>query len=1118
MKISEFKEKTDRLLNRAQLMDMTPEEIENSVTADVERILSEQGIDAKITGTAIYGSRSRGLEVTPSADLDVVVEVESELKEYAIYNAIHSENITINDVIVDVNPIRAEETGTLESYLEAADEYLSGKARDRAMGYITDFLAKEYSSTADFSDLSKINIAYTESEEQLNGGYLDIQVSVDLINHRIYKQLGNFEVSSESFASVEDMLPALADPSFDELTSLSEEEIAAYIESRTYHSEQIEGLTIRAYDDGSGSANLNGTRIGGYDILAQEAELGNTGGFHLEGSGKAFVEQFMEMAEVYAVRELGAKRINTAAAHQEQSEKETTVINILGGAGIGKSTCSMAVTAELKKRGYQADYVQEVAKELVYAGDMEHLDGSLKNQAYIMAQQKQRLDLLTGQVDYAVTDSPLLLNVIYLKEHNADYEQEVLREFGTYRNINIVLGRDLAVEYQNEGRIHTLEESLVKDKEIVELLEKNNIPFKSFERSDINGIIRYVTDTVRDQESKLTLSQDEVAEIAQKIQQNEIENNSFRQQLNSFISLERNSSSSLIIGKTPYSLSLGGATYDYDLIIAPRTLLKCMSDSDERYHGHGLSSEIVEQLPNELRCPVMLFKGSVDNSLVAFTSLKDSNGDNVIVSIKPNDIDKHNTVNRVTSAYGKHNTANYVSNQLNSGNLIALNTNKANDMFQSLGLQSPPEETFISFDNSIAYSLANVKYPKVKKIDNERIVIDTETTGLSPFGGDELLQVSIINDKGTVLYNEYVKPTAHESWERAMAVNHITPEMVADKQTIQEQLAAINAITSTAKEVIGYNTQFDINFLSEAGVNFSDDCKVSDVMADYSERHGVWNNNTGKYNWIKLVECAEHYGYDWNSNEGQAHNSVSDCFATLHCYNELQKEIEREREEQQAREAQQTEKQAVTLQNDKVRIFVDMDGTLARFHDEVRYLERMWEEGFFEQLKPFQEMVDSIKLLKKHNPNAEIFILSAAIEGEPPYCKRQKHEWLDRYLPEIDKEHRIFTDIGVPKADYIKGGVKKTDILIDDYNKGLEEWEQFGGTSVKCHNNINHKGLIGKLWEGEIIHNFEAPEKICKDIVAIANSLPDPIDPVAALKRTAAPKKHKEQEQPHRKI
>lgn len=59
------------------------------------------------------------------------------------------------------------------------------------------------------------------------------------------------------------------------------------------------------------------------------------------------------------------------------------------------------------------------------------------------------------------------------------------------------------------------------------------------------------------------------------------------------------------------------------------------------------------------------------------------------------------------------------------------------------------------------------------------IVIDTETTGLNA-GVDELLQVSIIDDEGKTLFNSYIKPSKTKSWDSAMAVNHITPEMVAN--------------------------------------------------------------------------------------------------------------------------------------------------------------------------------------------------------------------------------------------------------------------------------------------------------------------------------------------------
>lgn len=167
------------------------------------------------------------------------------------------------------------------------------------------------------------------------------------------------------------------------------------------------------------------------------------------------------------------------------------------------------------------------------------------------------------------------------------------------------------------------------------------------------------------------------------------------------------------------------------------------------------------------------------------------------------------------------------------------------------------------------------------------------------------------------------------------------------------------------------------------------------------------------------------------------------------------------------------------------RLFVDMDGTLARFHDEVQYLERMFEKGFFLGLKPFEEAVEAINSLAAADNDCEVFILSAAIDGEPPYCRDEKHQWIDKYCPDIDREHRIFTQTGVPKIEYIPGGVSESDILWDDYNKNLEEWQAAGGTAVKCHNNINHKGLIGALWQGALVSNSTAPEEIENSIMEI---------------------------------
>lgn len=127
--INDFKAKTDRYLNTAPFFNMSAEDIENTVKGDIERIFSENGVNAVVDRIAIYGARSRALN-SATSDLDVVVEIRSDLKEDALFNIIHSEPMSIGGVTVDVNPIKAEQTGTLDTYLQSAEEYLLEKARD----------------------------------------------------------------------------------------------------------------------------------------------------------------------------------------------------------------------------------------------------------------------------------------------------------------------------------------------------------------------------------------------------------------------------------------------------------------------------------------------------------------------------------------------------------------------------------------------------------------------------------------------------------------------------------------------------------------------------------------------------------------------------------------------------------------------------------------------------------------------------------------------------------------------------------------------------------------------------------------------------------------------------
>jgi len=164
-------------------------------------------------------------------------------------------------------------------------------------------------------------------------------------------------------------------------------------------------------------------------------------------------------------------------------------------------------------------------------------------------------------------------------------------------------------------------------------------------------------------------------------------------------------------------------------------------------------------------------------------------------------------------------------------------------------------------------------------MENKYIVLDTETTGLNATE-DELLQVSIIDNEGTVLFDSYIRPTQHTEWAEAERVNHITPEMVADAPTIAEVMPEINDILKRYDKIVGYNVRFDADFLKNNGAEFADNTNFVDSMKIFSLYFSADNKR------CKLTEAADYFCYDWSEHK-EAHNSLGDCFATLYVYKKL---------------------------------------------------------------------------------------------------------------------------------------------------------------------------------------------------------------------------------------
>lgn len=95
------------------------------------------------------------------------------------------------------------------------------------------------------------------------------------------------------------------------------------------------------------------------------------------------------------------------------------------------------------------------------------------------------------------------------------------------------------------------------------------------------------------------------------------------------------------------------------------------------------------------------------------------------------------------------------------------------------------------------------------------------------------------------------------------------------------------------------------------------------------------------------------------------------------------------------------------------RLFIDMDGTLATFN-QIDKIESLYEEGYFYNLKPYENVIKAVKDIIKENKEIDVYILSAYL-SDSDYALKEKNAWLDKYLPEITKEKRLFLPCGENK-------------------------------------------------------------------------------------------------------
>ena len=219
---------------------------------------------------------------------------------------------------------------------------------------------------------------------------------------------------------------------------------------------------------------------------------------------------------------------------------------------------------------------------------------------------------------------------------------------------------------------------------------------------------------------------EKIRDMYHKIVENEQEDKLFSVNLRKLLNGDNMvASHPLAVGKTPNALAICGAKDNLDIQITKSVIDKCMRPeinvTNGIYppkNGHSLTEEQLSNALSELKEPVMILKGSQENFLVAVTDLHDDKERPIIVAVRLNHAKNNGVVNSVSSAYGKKEFAQYLQRNFEEGNILAINKEKANELFLSIGAQLPVAATVISFDNIISYSKENVKYPEQEKSKN----------------------------------------------------------------------------------------------------------------------------------------------------------------------------------------------------------------------------------------------------------------------------------------------------------------------------------------------------------------------------------------------------------------
>lgn len=159
-----------------------------------------------------------------------------------------------------------------------------------------------------------------------------------------------------------------------------------------------------------------------------------------------------------------------------------------------------------------------------------------------------------------------------------------------------------------------------------------------------------------------------------------------------------------------------------ELVVAQSVISNSLMSEDQgnanHSQGHDLDYVILKEIPDSIRNPILVINGKFPDTIVVVTELLNKENSNIIIPISLNQRGIKSSVNKITTIFSKKHLLNYLNRFQND--ILAYNKEKAEKLFTTIGCQLPKTTSAICYDNSITYSLANVKYPEEKNLQENQ--------------------------------------------------------------------------------------------------------------------------------------------------------------------------------------------------------------------------------------------------------------------------------------------------------------------------------------------------------------------------------------------------------------